>query len=60
MGNLTIAYNSAKTESNVGVTTNEEDTVSAEYNMGGGVKVYVSSHSVDKDGTVQAPAATAD
>ena len=61
MGNLTIAYNSAKTESNVGVTTNEEDTVSAEYNMGGGVKVYVSSHSVDKDGTVSGtPATTAD
>ena len=57
MGNLTIAYNSAKTESNVGVTTNEEDTVSAEYNMGGGVKVYVSSHSVDKDGTAAGTAA---
>ena len=61
MGNLTLAYNSAKTESKAGVTTNDENTVSAEYNMGGGVKVYVSSHSVDKDGTVSGtPATTAD
>ena len=55
MGDLTIAYNAAETEDSAGTTTSDKSTVSAKYNLGGGVSVHVSSLSVDTD-TAATPA----
>jgi len=50
-GNLTLAYNDSETENNLGTVENDESTISASYNLGGGVTAFASSHSVDKDNT---------
>ena len=51
MGNLALAYNSQEAEDSAGATTADQSTISAEYNMGGGVKAYVSSNSNDQTDT---------
>ena len=51
MGNLALAYNSQEAEDSSGATTADQSTISAEYNMGGGVKAYVSSNSNDQTDT---------
>ena len=51
MGNLALAYNSQEAEDAAGATTADQSTISAEYNMGGGVKAYVSSNSNDHTDT---------
>ena len=48
MGNLALAYNNSETENSAGATTADANTVSAEYNMGGGVKAYVSQNQNDQ------------
>ena len=48
MGDLTIAYNAMEKEDAAGTVTEEKSTVSAKYNLGGGVSVHVSSLSVDE------------
>ena len=51
MGNLALAYNSQEAEDSSGAITADQSTISAEYNMGGGVKAYVSSNSNDQTDT---------